>query len=127
MAGEKKSKILIVDDSSTNNLLFQNILEAEGYNVVVATDGKSALNIVPNEMPDLILLDIMMPEIDGFEVLENLKGNQELKNIPVIILTARRDSLSMKRGLDLGAEDFLIKPIGMTEILDKIEVALDGN
>lgn len=114
-------KILLVDDSPSNNLLLQNILEEEGYAPITSFDGKNALEIIRKEKPDLVLLDIMMPEIDGFEVLEDIVTNNDTKDIKVIIITARKDPEDRNRAIDLGVIDYIIKPIDIDYLLKRIE------
>ena len=114
-------KILLVDDSPSNNLLLQNILEEEGYAPITSFDGKNALEIIRKEKPDLVLLDIMMPEIDGFEVLEDIVTNDDTKDIKVIIITARKDTEDRNRAIDLGVIDYIIKPIDIDYLLKRIE------
>jgi CheY-like chemotaxis protein len=124
MLKQNKTTILIVDDSSTNNLLFENILETEGYKVLAASSGSEALHILQSKFPNLILLDVMMAGMDGFEVLKNIIGSEKLKQIPVVMVTAKKDSESMKKALELGAKDYLIKPIGIEELLSKVKSLL---
>ncbi|MFW5886379.1 MAG: response regulator [Bacteroidota bacterium] len=119
-------KVLLADDSSVNNLLLQDILEEHGYQVVVAESGKKALQLLPKEQPDLVLLDIMMPVIDGFEVLEKIKADEKLKHIPVIMVTAKNSPVDKKRSIDLGAADYIIKPIDVDDTIEKIKKALSG-
>lgn len=127
MTPTEKVKIMLVDDSSTNNLLYESIFESEGYEVVVCDSGRNALKkISAKERPDIILLDLMMPGIDGFDVLIKLKENPETQNIPVIILTAKVDTESESKAFELGAIDYIIKPIGIYEITEEIRAILSG-
>jgi putative two-component system response regulator len=112
--------LLIVDDAETNIDILLDIL-GEEYDVAVAMDGESALEAVDDERPDLILLDIMMPDIDGFEVCRRLKGNPETANIPVVFLSALTEAEEKQRGLDLGAVDFITKPFEVSEIQSKVK------
>jgi putative two-component system response regulator len=107
--------ILLVDDSKANIDLLIGVL-GDDYKLVVAMDGSSALEIVAGETPDLILLDIMMPGMDGFEVLKYLKASVATAEIPVIILSARTETQDWVRGLELGAAAFLCKPFAISEI-----------
>lgn len=111
MAIDKKAKVLVVDDVAENAQVIVNTLKNE-FNIVVATNGKKAVDIV-NKNPDIdiILLDIMMPEMDGFEVCKILKSSNETKNIPIIFITALSDSSDEEKGLALGAVDYISKPI----------------
>jgi CheY-like chemotaxis protein len=105
-----RPSILIVDDESINIDLLIDSLETD-FEVLAATDGKAALETALREQPDLILLDILMPGLDGFEVCRRLKGNRQTQNIPIIFVTALNDEADEVRGLQLGAQDFLSKPI----------------
>jgi putative two-component system response regulator len=108
---EAKARILVVDDSPDNLELLQGLLH-DHYDLMLANDGASALALATSEMqPDLILLDIMMPGIDGYEVCQRLKGNALTQHIPVVFLTARSDEVDERRGFDLGAVDYITKPI----------------
>ena len=107
---ERPSRILVVDDVEDNRQLLRRRLEKQGYAVTCAEDGKKALAVVEREEPDLILLDIMMPELDGFAVLERLKANKHTRDIPVIVISALDDTASAVRCIEQGAEDFLPKP-----------------
>ncbi len=106
-----KARILVVDDSPDNLELLQGLLH-DHYQIMLAYDGESALALAASETrPDLILLDIMMPGIDGYEVCQRLKGNPITRHIPVVFLTARTDEADEQRGFDLGAADYITKPI----------------
>jgi putative two-component system response regulator len=109
-ANEKKHTVLVVDDEPTNLFLLDHMLQSE-YNVKVAKDGTKALEIAFSDSPpDLVLLDIMMPGIDGYEVCRQLKENRATKRIPVIFLTGMRESKNEEKGLNLGAVDYITKP-----------------
>jgi DNA-binding response OmpR family regulator len=126
MMAEKQNKtILIVDDSSTNNLLFQSIFEENGFDVIVSTSGKAGLSALDKNKADLVLLDVMMPGLDGFDVLKTIKEDKKNQSLPVLMLTAKKDSESMKKALDMGAADYLIKPVGIKEIVEKIKKVLN--
>lgn len=113
-------KLLIVDDVQSNVLLLKALLGKEGYRIVVATNGQEALTISEKELPDLILLDVMMPGMDGFEVAERLKAQELYKDIPIIFLTALDDTQSIVRGFKLGASDFISKPFRKEELIIRI-------
>jgi PleD family two-component response regulator len=108
--GKTRPSILVVDDEAINIDLLLDTFEVD-YEVLAATDGKTALETAQRERPDLILLDVMMPGIDGYEVCRRLKGNRETQNIPVIFVTALGGGTDEIRGLELGARDYLAKPI----------------
>ena len=116
--------ILVVDDNPTNIQVLFDLLNASGYQVAVARNGESALNRLQNYLPDLILLDVMMPGIDGFETCRRLKATEQTKEIPVIFMTALSDSVDKVRGLSLGAVDYITKPIQHEEVLARIRVHL---
>ena len=113
-------KILIVDDSSTNLKLLGNGLKNKNFNVLTALDGEQALALIENKNPELVLLDVMMPGVDGFEVCERLKNSGQLQNIPIIFITASGEFETMKKCFDLGAADFLRKPVNLDELVLKI-------
>jgi len=106
---EEKQKILIVDDTPTNIQILDEVLKDE-YEIYFAVNGKDALQNAATVIPDLILLDIMMPEMDGYEVCRNLKDNSQLKDIPVIFITALDQAEHETEGLELGAIDYITKP-----------------
>lgn len=114
-------KILVVDDVQSNVLLLKALLEREGFNIVYAMNGAEALEKVNNEHPDLVLLDVMMPDMDGFEVAGRLKVEPEQAEIPIIFLTALNDSASVVKGFQLGANDFISKPFRRDELLIRVE------
>jgi sigma-B regulation protein RsbU (phosphoserine phosphatase) len=117
-------KILLVDDNSTNlQVLFQT-LEGRGYNLLVAKDGETALSITRKALPNLILLDIMMPGIDGYEVCRQLKADPATKEIPVIFLSALADTKDKVQGLDLGAVDYITKPFQPDEVIARVNTHL---
>jgi DNA-binding response OmpR family regulator len=118
------SKILIVDDSELNVDLLEQSLEMMGHDTVSAYDGQEALEKVAEEAPDLILLDVMMPIMDGFEVCERVKNNPETQLTPIIIMTALGDVDDRVRGIEAGADDFLTKPVNNRELEARIETAL---
>ncbi len=119
---DKKSKILIVDDEEAILLGLEESLLYTGYDVLKATDGHAALELALNESPDLILLDIMLPGLTGFEVCRQLrdKGRQ----MPVIMLTARGDEFDKLHGFEMGADDYVTKPFSIDELLARIKAVL---
>ena len=116
--------ILVVDDNSNNLKVLTDVLREAGHRVLVANSGESALEKVQKVTPDLILLDVMMPGIDGFETCRRLKTSNETCNIPVIFATALSDSIDRVRGLSLGAVDYITKPIQQDEVLARVNVHL---
>lgn len=112
--------VLIVDDTETNIDILVDTL-GDDYDIAVAMDGESALEAVEEEPPDLILLDIMMPDMDGYEVCKRLKDNPKTADIPVIFLSALTEADEKQKGLKLGAVDFLTKPFNPSVIQDKVK------
>jgi putative two-component system response regulator len=119
-----KPKILVVDDEVRNRSLLEALLVPLGYEVILAADGKEALRKVQETQPDVILLDVMMPEINGFDVAKKLKENEETKIIPIIMVTSLQDIKSRIRALDSGADDFLSKPVDHTELKARVRSSL---
>ena len=113
--------ILTIDDDQRMRRLLRVNLEKEGYRVVTAADGPAGLESAELESPDLIVLDVMMPEMDGFTVLKQLR---EFSDVPVILLTAKGEERDKVRGLDLGADDYLTKPFGPAELLARVRANL---
>ncbi len=112
--------ILIVDDDPTCTTILDRLLSADGYKTIIAEDGQGAINAAMQFLPDLILLDIMMPGIDGFETCQRIKANKETCHIPVIFVTTCTDEYSIKKGFEVGAEDYIRKPILLTEVLVRV-------
>jgi DNA-binding response OmpR family regulator len=120
----QKPLIMVVDDVLKNLQVLGGILREEGYMVSLASSGPQALDMVKNRQPDLILLDVMMPEMDGFKVCEKLKSSDETKEIPVIFLTARVEVESVVNGFELGAVDYVTKPFNKAELLARVNTHL---
>ncbi len=121
----ENSKVLIIDDLVSNLSLIVNILSYSNIETFVAKSGKQALEIIKTSPPDLILLDIMMPEMNGFELCEILKENRETKDIPIIFLTARNDLEATLKGLELGAVDYIVKPVQSLELVKRVSNHLE--
>ena len=118
-------KILVVDDELHIRKILQFQLEKHGYKVIAAENGEVALQLVRRESPDLILLDLMMPRLDGFEVCKRIRGNFQTSQIPIIMLTAKSDLPDKIKGLRDGANDYLIKPYSNEELLLRVQNVLD--
>lgn len=112
--------VLVVDDVPTNVMLVQAILKKEGYTLLTTDSGVKALRIAQEKRPNLILLDIMMPEMDGYEVLQHLKSNPDTNNIPVIIMSALSDMQSIVKGYQLGATEYVTKPFQREELVKRV-------
>ncbi len=118
-------KILFIEDETALQKAFGTILRDKGYEITSALDGETGLRLAKEEKPNLILLDLILPKIHGFEVLKKLKEDKETKEIPVIILTNLEDMENVGKALELGANAYLIKAqYGLAEVLEKIKKAL---
>ena len=109
----------MVDDREDNVVLLQCILSAAGYAVETATSGVSALEKVQRSPPDLVLLDVMMPGMDGFEVTRQLRRNDRLPSIPIVLVTAAQE-ISLQQALSVGANDYIAKPIDLDQLLETV-------
>ena len=116
--------VLVVEDEDALATLLQYNLEKEGYDVTVAGDGEEALILVDERLPDLVVLDWMLPKVSGIEVCRRLRSRPETRNVPIIILTARGEETDRIRGLDTGADDYVVKPFSMTELTARIRAVL---
>ena len=117
---KKRKKILLVDDSATA-LLMEKTMLGRGYDLVTAGDGAEALKTAVRELPDLILLDVVMPKMDGFEVCRVLRGIEATRHIPIIMVTTRGEGKNVEAGFASGANDYVTKPINSAELLAKIQ------
>lgn len=116
------ARILVVDDERDIRNLLKQVLEHAGYEVETATNGREALEMVDRALPDLMLLDIMMPEIDGWEVCRQVKAKQKTKGVPVILLTVRNQALDKVVGMEVvGADDYVTKPFDLDELLARVD------
>lgn len=117
-------RILVIDDLPENVFLLQDRLEHAGFLVITAYDGKSGIEKAIKESPDLILLDVMMPDITGIEVCKTLVSNEATQGIPIILVTAKSDAEDTKEGLEAGAFDYIKKPFNRVELLARVHSAL---
>jgi DNA-binding response OmpR family regulator len=122
-----KRKILVVDDEEDILHFLEMVLSEKGYEVVTATGGHQALTRAQIERPDLVLLDVMMPQMDGWEVLKLLRADEGTAHIPVAMLSARTEAKDRVHGLQEGAIDYICKPFSLQELLGKIDTALGQN
>src|SRR5687768_9599423 len=118
------AKLLVVDDTPKNVKLLVDILTARGYNVVTAASGAEALSQVEAERPDLVLLDVVMPEMSGYEVCRKLRSNPATQLLPVVMVTALDPGEERIKGIEAGADDFLTKPINQAELLARVKSLL---
>ncbi|MBN2214284.1 MAG: response regulator [Bacteroidales bacterium] len=124
MKSANEINILVVDDSTTNIVLLEAILEEKGYKIYTALNAREAYNIIAKHQPDLILLDLLMPKISGFDFLKEIKKNKDTKETPVIIVSALVDDENTDKILNMGAIDFVKKPIDIQYLVDKVESIL---
>ena len=117
----QKAKVLIVDDEPFNLDVLQQELEDLDYQIITASNGQEALDNIKKHQPDLILLDLMMPILDGFAVLSEIKANNDLRDIPVIIVSAASDSKNIVKGIKQGADDYITKPIDADHLVKKVK------
>jgi len=116
-----EKKILVVDDSNTNVVLLDAVLTNKGYKILTALSVKEAISILSRETPGLILLDLLMPKVNGYEFLADIKRNESTRNIPVIVISAVTDIRDIQKSKMLGADDYIEKPVNLDILLTKIE------
>ena len=126
LGGVKGPTILVIDDDPVIQKLLSVNFEMEGYQVVTASDGVEGLAQVGIAQPDIILLDVMMPRMDGLAVARKLKSDPATKSIPIVLLSAKAQSLDIQSGLEAGAEDYVTKPFDPLELLDKVAALIGG-
>lgn len=120
-----KKRILVIEDEINIKETIADILELKGYNVSTAENGQAGFFSIIKENPDLILCDIMMPKMNGFEVLEAVRSYMKTRTIPFVFLTAKDEQEAFRNGMDLGADDFLVKPVNSQKLQDVIESRLE--
>ena len=123
-ANVPSATILVVEDDAANRALLKHVLESEGYRVHLATDGEAGLRAVPTTRPDLVLLDVGLPGLDGFELTRRLRLDSRLATLPILLLTGRTDISDVVTGLNAGADDFITKPFARSELVARIRSAL---
>ncbi|MEQ8524244.1 response regulator transcription factor [Gracilimonas sp.] len=119
-----KQTILVVDDEKDLLDLIEYNLKKEGFAVLKAENGEEGIKIAKEHKPDLVLMDIMMPKMDGMEAVEKMRGDDDLKSIPIIFLTARSDEKTEVEGLDKGGDDYITKPISTTKLISRIKAVM---
>ncbi len=120
-----KLKVLVVDDVPLNVLLIKKMLSQYTFQLKTANSGQTALDSIAQDMPDLLLLDLMMPGIDGFEVIRRLRADEKTKKLPIIILSALNSEADIVKGFKLGANDFINKPIIMEKLISSVTTQLN--
>lgn len=120
----KKDTVLVVDDEANNRLLLKTYLTSAGYQIRLARNGEEAFQILRNEAPDIIILDILLPDMNGYEVCQRIKSNKSLTVIPVILVTALRGSEERLQGIEAGADDFINKPFNRMELIIRVKSLL---
>ncbi len=114
-------KLLLVDDSNTVLLMEKMLLANEGYQLVTASNGREAIQKAQTEKPDLILLDVVMPDLNGFEACKQIRSREETRHIPVIMVTTRSEATNVQIGFESGCNDYVTKPINGVELITKIK------
>lgn len=120
-----RKRILVVDDEIYIVHILEFSLTMEGYTVLTASNGEEALKMIEQERPDLVVLDIMMPKLDGYEVCRHLRADERFGNLPVILLSAKGRPVDREAGLQAGADDYIAKPFSPRKLLEKIRELLD--
>jgi two-component system alkaline phosphatase synthesis response regulator PhoP len=123
---KKMAKILIVEDDPTTVQLIEFLLKKNNFEVLIAHNGVEALEIAKKEKSDLILMDVMMPKMDGIEAIEKLKKDENTRDIPIVILSALGQEMDVMRGLQAGASSYIVKPFSPKELLEEIKTKLEG-
>lgn len=119
-----EARVLIVDDDPVVRRMLQLSFESEGFDVTTAGDGEEGLNAMRAGKPDVVILDIMMPKLDGMKVMHELKGDDSLRGLPVILLSAKATSLDVELGLKAGASDYVTKPCDPIDLVDRVRSVL---
>lgn len=114
-------KVLVVDDDPYILMSLEFLMKKNGYEVMVARNGKEALDIIDSTIPDLVLLDIMMPDVDGYAICRHIKSTERLRSAKVVFLSAKTKEADIQKGLDLGAEMYISKPFSTRELVKKIK------
>jgi two-component system alkaline phosphatase synthesis response regulator PhoP len=120
----KKGRVLVVDDEVNITQILEFSIGAEGFDVITAQNGEEAIEKARREQPDLIILDVMMPKIDGYEACRILKANPLTKNIPVVLLTAKGRDIDKRLGMEVGATDYIVKPFSPNRLIERINQLL---
>jgi twitching motility two-component system response regulator PilH len=121
----RKATMLVVDDSPTEVHVFKKILERQGYTILVAKDGQEGIDVAKKSHPDLIVMDVVMPVLNGFQATRQLKHNADTADIPVIMVTTKDQQTDINWGMRQGANEYLVKPVAPAELLSKIRTLLN--
>lgn len=121
----QNSTILVVDDSPTEIHIFRKILERQGYRIIVAKDGQEGIDMAVQHRPDLIVMDVVMPVLNGFQATRQLKNNEATAHIPVIMVTTKDQQTDINWGMRQGANEYMVKPVSPAELLTKIRNLLN--
>ncbi len=119
--------ILVVDDEPNIVLSLEFIMQKEGYDVRIAKDGEEALQAIKEKVPDLVLLDIMMPAMSGYEVCQRIRANPEWKDIRIVMLTAKGREVDQEKGMAMGADDYITKPFATRDLIARVKMNLGEN
>ncbi len=118
--------VLIIEDEEDAAELFAEMMRVSGFRVIKITTSAPAMDLITDEKPDLVILDIMMPDISGLDVLRQMRGDPTLMHIPVVVVSAKGTPTDIKTGMDAGASTYLTKPVGFLELKEAVNRALDG-
>jgi len=123
----ERKTVLLADDSNTILMMEKMLLARENYNLVIAKDGQEAYDMALSEKPNLIVLDVVMPKLTGFEVCQKLRQQEQTRTTPILLMTTRGEEENVKKGYEAGCSDYLTKPINAAEFLAKLRLHLLGN
>lgn len=121
-----RKKILLVDDSATTLMMEQMVLRGQAYQIVTAKNGREAVAVAATERPDLILMDVVMPEMNGFEAVRNIRMDAASRNVPIIMVTTKGEEHHVETGYASGCSDYITKPINGPELITKVRTWLEG-
>jgi|TARA_R100001224_G_scaffold101922_1_gene73691 two-component system alkaline phosphatase synthesis response regulator PhoP len=123
----ERPKVLIAEDEETIVESLSFLMEKEGYDVSVATDGQMAIAMIVRDLPDMVLLDVMMPGCDGFDVVRAVRENPQTRPVPIMMLTAKTREVDRRKGLELGVDDFVTKPFSTRDVVSRVKAMLAGD
>jgi twitching motility two-component system response regulator PilH len=123
---QSNARVLVVDDSPTEIHIFKKILEKQGYQILVAKDGQEGVDIAKQELPDIIVMDVVMPVLNGFQATRQIKNNESTANIPVIMVTTKGQQTDKNWGMRQGATEYLVKPVAPADLINKIRALIDA-